>query len=333
MSFWKSDQINPSGLPPYIGTSNEIKVKEYFKLQYKIIKRKLSDSSPPIVGYLLALLILLAFVGLSMFLFHKMAFAPYVYVLISVYFTSKLSEIKRNDFLKICFENKPYRKLRILENLIVALPFVIFLIYKQQFYPIIILVVITVLIALLTFKTTYSITIPTPFYKKPFEFTVGFRTTFFMFFMAYGLAVIAAVVDNFNLGMFSLILIFLTILTYYLKPENEYFVWSYSFTPAKFLVEKIKTAFLFSFYLCSPILILLSIFYFENLGVMLLFTLLGYLYLTTLILAKYSAYPNEMSLPQVIILVFCLVFPPPILIVVIPIFASKSVNKLKEFLK
>jgi len=108
-------------------------MKEYLTLQYKMTKRKLSDGSRPIVGYLLALLILLVFAGFSvLLLYSEMTFAPYIYVLISLFFTSKLSEIKRNDFLKICFASG-YRKIRILENLIIALPFVIFLVCKQQF--------------------------------------------------------------------------------------------------------------------------------------------------------------------------------------------------------
>ena len=296
-------------------------------------KRKLSDGSHPTVGYLLALLILLVFIGLSMLLLYsKITFAPYIYVLVSLFFTSKLSEIKRNDFLKICFENKRYKKVRILENLIAALPFVIFLMYRQQLCLTIILAAITVLMALLSFNLTYNVTIPTPFYKKPFEFTTGFRNTFFMFIIAYGLAIIAVMVGNFNLGIFSFILIFLTILTYYLKPENEYFVWSFSLKPSRFLIEKIRTACLFSFYLCSPALILLGIFYFEHIGILLLCVLFGYLYMITLILAKYSAYPLEMDLMHTIIMTICFVFP-PLLIVVIPFFAGKSINKLNEFLK
>ena len=294
--------------------------------------RKLSDGSRLIIGYFLALLILLVFIGSSIGLFLYTTYAPYIYIFVSLYFTTKLSEIKRNDFLKIHFGNGRYRKVRILENLIVALQFIIFLIYKHCFYTTIFLFVITVLIALLSFKTTYHFTIPTPFYKKPFEFTVGFRNSFFVFFIAYGLAIIAVAVDNFNLGAFALLLIFLPVLGYYLKPENEYFVWSHSLTPAKFLVEKIKIAFVFSSCLCSPVLILLGIFYFENLGVLLLCILLGNLYLITLILAKYSAYPNEIDFAQAIIMAICLIFP-PMLIAIIPFFASQSVNKLKVFLK
>ena len=218
------------------------------------------------------------------------------------------------------------------ENLIVVFPFVGFLIYKQQFYPIFFLIFITVLMAFFNIKTTYQITIPTPFYKKPFEFTVGFRNTFFLLIISYALAIIAVIVDNFNLGTFSLILIFLTIFTYYLKPENEYYVWSYCSTSVKFLLEKIRIAGLFSFYLCSPVLILLSIFYFENTVFTLIFALVGFLYLTALILAKYSAYPKEMDLAQAIIMTVCLTFP-PMLIAVIPFFAVKSINKLNVFLK
>jgi hypothetical protein len=310
----------------------KVLMKEYFKLQFLMTIRKLSDGSRPIVGYLLALLISLVFVGVSFWLFSgKYDNAPYIYVFASLFFVSKLSEIRRNDFLKICFANRQYRKVRMLENLLITLPFVLFLVYKQHFYLTFILVAITVLMALLNFKATYNIIIPTPFYKKPFEFTVGFRNSFFMFFIAYVLAIIAVKVDNFNLGIFALVLIFLTIFGYYLKPENEYFIWVYNCTPTKFLIEKIKTALLFSFCLSLPVLLLLSILYFEHIGVMLIFTFLGFLYLATWILAKYSAYPEEIGIMQGIIFAFGLF--PPMLIVIIPIFANQSINKLKEILK
>ncbi|MCL2074813.1 MAG: hypothetical protein FWH18_12915 [Marinilabiliaceae bacterium] len=305
---------------------------EYFKLQYIMTMRKLSEGSHPIVGYLLALFISFLFVCISMLLLsHKSIYAPYIYATISLLFTLKLSEIRRNDFLKFCFGNKQYRKVRLLENFIVVLPFLIFLVYKNYFYLSIILVVTSSFIALFSFKASYNITIPTPFYKKPFEFTVGFRNTFFMFFIAYGFAIIAVKVDNFNFGVFALGVIILTILGYYLKPENEYFVWSFGCTPIKFLFMKIKTALFFSFCLCLPVISLLSVFYFEHIAVLLACTFLGFLYITTFILAKYSAYPEEIGVLQMVI--FALGFFPPLLIVVIPLFASQSINKLKDLLK
>lgn len=304
---------------------------EYFKLQFNMIKRKLSDGSRPIVGYFLALLFLCLFVAFSIILFKVTEYAPYIYMIVSLYFTMKLSDKRRNDFLKIHFGNS-FRLVRILENIIVTLPFFIFLIYKQQYYPTLLLFIISVLLANLNFNSTYQFTIPTPFYKRPYEFTVGFRNSFFMYFIAYGLSIIAIKVDNFSLGVFALLLIYLSIFTFYLKPENEYYVWSYNQNPSQFLLEKIKTAFIYSMLLCIPILILLGISYFDKIGIILLFTLLGFLYLITVILAKYSAYPDEIDISQAIIVGITFIFP-PMIIIVIPYFTLQSLNSLKSILK
>ena len=303
---------------------------EYFKLQFRMTNRKLTDYGiHPVIGYTLLLIL---FIGFSLYLFYKTQFAPYIYILIALYFVIKLSEFRRNDYLKMCFNNKNYRQLRTCENLMISLPFTIFLIYKAHLLPTIILLVISILLALFNFKNTYNLTIPTPFSKRPFEFTVGFRNTFFLFIISYTLTIIAIAVDNYNLGIFALLLIFLCTLTYYLKPENEYFIWSYNISPSQFLIDKIKTALLFSSCLCLPILCALGIFYFESITILLICMLLGYLYLIAIILAKYAAYPEEMGLIQAILLSICLAFP-PMLIVVIPYFANQSITKLKEFLK
>ena len=303
---------------------------EYLKLQLKMASRKIADFGlHPVMGYMLLLLV---FVVSSLLLFYKTTFAPYVYVIIALFFTTKLSEIRRNEFLKICFNNGSYRQLRIIENLVVITPFVIFLIYKSQIYPTLMLVGMAILLALLNFKTTYHITLPTPFFKKPFEFTVGFRNTFYLLIIAYFLTVMAIISDNFNLGILALILVFLCILTYYMKPENEYYVWSYRLTPSRFLTTKVQTALLYSSFLIAPIIISLSIFYVQFIGILLIFMLLGYLFLIATISAKYAAYPGELDLARAILLGICFAFP-PLLIVIIPFFAHQAVTKLNEILK
>jgi len=311
-------------------------MKAYFELQYKRSKRKIYEISKPFNCYLMAFFAVVVFVGLSIYLFYHIPFAAYFYATVPIFFALKLCDIKRNEFLKNCFGNKQFRKIRAVENLIIAAPFLVFLIFKQQFIPIFFLIIATVLIAFFNFKTTFNFTIPTPFYKKPYEFIIGFRYTFPLIFIVYTLTVIAVTVGNFNLGIISFLLIFIIIFLYYWSPENEYFVWSHSLTPQKFLIEKIKTAYLFSFYLYAPILFLLSFFYFESydvllFGIFLLIIFWGYLYLTTIILAKYSVFPKEIHLMKEIILAICFVFP-PLLILVIPLFAKQSIKKLKGFL-
>ena len=314
---------------------------EYFKLQFKLTERKLNDATG-LNSFLVAIICLILFVGVSIGLFRITGeYASCWYILCSLYFTLPLGEIKRNDFLKSCFSQRDYIIVRLFENLMVSLPFVVFLSFRclssdsinallQSGIAILLLVATSSILSLFNFKFTNSITIPTPFYKKPFEFIIGFRYSFMLYIIPYILTIITIRVDNFNLGAFSLIFVFIVAAHYYLKPENEYFVWTHSFTPAGFFMEKIKTALLHSFYLCLPALVLLSVFYVKYIGIVLLFMLLGYLYMTVIILAKYSAYPNEIKI-EGIILAGCLIIP-PLLLVAIPYFARKSTNRLKRYL-
>ncbi len=304
-------------------------MKEYFVLQYKMTNRRLKAFGlQPVFAYLL---ILASFTGLSIYLFYKTEFAQYLYILISLALTSKLSEIRRNDFLRFCFNDKHYKLIRIIENLISSLPFLIFLIYKQNLIASIILILISLILALSSFKTSLNFTIPTPFFKKPFEFTVGFRNTFFIFPIAYILSLIAIYVDNFNLGIFSLLLVFLVVLGFYTKPENEYFVWSFAMRPKKFILEKVKTALLFTSLLSLPIILALCFFYYINIDALIAVYIIGCVCLITIISAKYAAYPNEMNLPEGIIIVLSFSFP-PLLLLVAPYFYIKATNKLQRYL-
>ena len=304
-------------------------MKEYFILQYRLTNRKLKDSGlHPFVGYTL---IVAVFIGLSFYLFYKTKFAEYILILYSLSITLRLSEIKRNDFLKMCF-GKRIAILRIMENLAISIPFAAFLMLWQCFFSVAILFSINILMALINFRTSFNLTIPTPFYKKPFEFTVGFRNTFYLLAIAYCLSIVAIFVNNFNLGIFSLLLVFFITYYYYLKPENEYYVWIYNLTPMHFLLEKIKTGFIFSSMIGLPIMLLLGLCFADIIFPSLVFFALGLVFLLTVILMKYSAYPDEINIPQVILLALTFVFP-PMLIIIIPTFLNQSIKHLSKFLK
>ena len=93
-----------------------------------------------------------------------------------------------------------------------------------------------------------------------------------------------------------------------------------------------KNAFFFSSLLSLPILVSLCIFYFDLLNWILLAQLLGYVFMATIILAKYSAYPEQMSLSQAIFIALSL-YLPVLLIAVIPIFYNQSVKRLNDYLE
>lgn len=304
-------------------------MKDYFSLQLVMTNRKLKEAGiNPYFGYFL---VLLAFILLSGYIYQITDFAKYLVIFICLALQFKLSDKNRTDFLILAFGNKIKKKIRILENLFVFIPFVFILLYEYNFIEASLLFLLSIILALISFQTNFNFTIPTPFSKRPFEFSVGFRKTFFIFPIAYTLTIIAINVGNVNLGVFSMLLIYLTTLSFYTKPEQEYYVWIHSDTTKSFLKNKVIVAIKFATLLVAPILISLLISYPIEFKTILLFFLIGLLFLLTVIFAKYSVYPREINLPEGIIIIFSIFFP-PILLVVIPFFYIKSINKLKGIL-
>ncbi len=295
-----------------------------------MLNRRFRDNGlEPVVAYTLLTAV---FIVLSVYLFYKTVYAEYLYLFISLSLTGKLSEIRRNEFLKICFKGIELKKIRITENVAMTTPFFVFFLYKHLFISAAILMLLAMLLALASFRTSFTMTIPTLFYKKPFEFTAGFRNTFYIFPAAYILACIAVSIDNLNLGIFSMLLIFSVTLSYYAKPEDEYYVWSFKLLPVRFLLEKIKTALLYSTWLVLPVILILGIAFYHEIGNVLLFALAGYAFLVSVITAKYAAYPGEINIIQGVLIAFSLYFP-PMLAALIPYFFFRSVSRLKTLLK
>ena len=305
-------------------------LQPYFGLQLIMFKRQLIEFGlNPILGFII---ILIAFYGFSIYLFSKIDYANYIYILIALSTIFQYSEIKRNDFLKLIYPKNSYFKIRILENLITVVPFIIFLCYSLEFYSVLLLIVGSILFSFLNTNKKVTSTIPTPFYRKPFEFIVGFRKSLIGFLFAYFLTAMSLIYQNFNLGIFSLVLIFILCFSFYIEPENEFYVWVYKLKVNGFLYDKIKTAILFSTIISLPVTMLLLIFFQTNIKAVFGFQALGYCYLLTVILAKYSAYPKKINLPQGILLALSLAMP-PLLLALVPFFYIQSKNRLKEILE
>ena len=304
-------------------------MQEYLKLQTKMLHRQMNEFGVhPILAYPLGIIL---FVLFSLFLFFKIEFAAYIYPFLAISFMAPLSESNRNDFLKTCFSKKQYREIRWLENSLLALPFIIFLFFKNNYWIAIILLGLSLLFASINLSRKSISVIPTPFGKQPFEFLVGFRLSFIFIGFAYFLTFMSIYVGNFNLGVFGLLITMLVSSSFYTKPEIPYFVWIFSSSPKTFLFQKIKIALWHATILTLPILIIMSIFFIENIYLLLVFQLFGYLFLVTILLGKYSVFPKDMNLPEAVIIAMCAVFP-PLLIFPIMYFYQKSKSRLQEYL-
>lgn len=305
-------------------------MKEYFALQFTMTNRRFRDAGVvPIFAYFI---LTIGFYILSNFLFKTTEFAVYLYPFLYINLIGRLSETQRCEFLTICFGDNQFKKIRIAENLFFTIPFVSFLLYKQLIIPILFILLVSLILALLNFRTKFHYTIYSPFSKRPFEFTTGFRNTFPLFIVAYLLVIVAASVSNLNLGIFSLMIVFGSSFSFYLSTENEYFVWSYNLNPRKFLINKIKTALLYSSALTIPIVVLLSFYFQQSIGLLFTFLLIGWGWVICTIVIKYSSYPNEINIPNGLLLALCLTLP-PMLVILTPILFYKAEKRLENILK
>lgn len=301
----------------------------YFSLQIRILNRKFSAFGiTPLLGYLLS-----AFMGIlgSSYLFQQTEYAPIIFVILALGLISQLSERQRNEFLRRLFPVFQYRIIRLQENFIVAFPFSLFLGFQAYWLYAGGLLIMAGLLALISIPANARWVVPTPFFRHPFEFIVGFRSAYLFYFLAYFLSYQAIQVDNFNLGIFALLLTFLLSMTFYFSPESPYFVWIYTQSPHEFLWRKVLAAVHNSTWLSLPCGVLLGFTFPENLAIIGGVQLLGYLLLMTIIFAKYAAFPAEMNLPQAFILALGL-WLPPMLLVIIPYFYRQALQRLQPLL-
>ena len=295
-----------------------------------MFNRHLNDFGvPPLFAYPILLTL---FVLSSNFIFYTLEdYAAYGYLLLFISVLIKLSEKKRNDFLKLNFTKKLYNKLRIIENLVISIPFVLYFIYQSEYIFLVYVFISILILSKLITKISSSVVIPTPFGKKPFEFPLGFRNSFYMFPILYWLTYKSIEVGNFNLGIFSLLLLFVTLTTYYSKMENEFYVWSFQYSAEEFLFKKIKIGVLYASILSIPISIFLAFFFSHYILIIVVFNLLCFLYYIQAIIAKYCDFPKKMNLPSSMIFVASLALPPFVLFT-FGYFYKKSIQKLKSIL-
>lgn len=272
------------------------------------------------------------FVGISALLFMKSEYASLIYVPMGLAAIGNLSALRRSEFLMLCFGDQNFRKIRLAENFLAAIPFIAVLCFNQSYAEAGVMVVISGCMALWQFRSTMSFTIPTPFGKNPFEFVVGIRNTWYLIPGCYLLSGVALYSENFNVGMGSVLLLFAIQLSYYTKPENEFYVWFFQASPRKFLLGKIKTAILHSGLLVLPAA-LITCYAFPNYIHFIVLTFpLGWSFLTFMIVSKYVTFPDELNITQGIMLVICVWFP-PLLLVLIPYLFRKAEDRLSYLLK
>jgi len=294
-----------------------------------MLNRQFSDFGiHPLLGYLL---IAAGFTVLSLLVFARLQYAPYAYTAMSMALLLPLQQGPRNQFLQSCFGKPSYQRLRITENLILSLPFAIFLIGKGFYWHGIVLLAICSLMSLFRFGFARTWVLPTPFYKQPFESITGFRRNLWLLLACYAVVGISAWVGNANLGLVSIMGLFITCMLFYQYNEPIYYAWIFTLSPAQFLWYKTKIALLHTTLICLPAAILLGLAFAGSWPLLAGIFVLGLLYVVTVQTAKYAVFPNSMNLPQVILLILGMTVP-PLLLALLPHFYIQSQKRLQAVL-
>ncbi len=301
-------------------------MKYYFQLQLLRLHRLLKESGfHPTIAYILFTVF---FVVISHLTINSIEKGHWIYILLTIYLFSKL---QNPTLASLIFSRNDLRKMRICEAVIFSVPFSIMLLANHFFLEVIILFLSISASSLFRLSTKFSFTIPTPFYRRPFEFIIGFRKTWPLLLVTLGLCSIALTVKNYNLTIFSIVIAYLNFSAFYSKSEHELFVWVYSINPQQFLLEKVKTAFLFSIISTIPMILATYVVFPENWMATTLLLLLGSVLPILGILNKYSYFPSHGELINSILIGFSLLFP-PFLLFMVPYLINKATNNLRHYL-
>lgn len=303
----------------------------YFTLQWKRFNRFLIEFGiAPVIGYLL---IFVLFILMSAYIFYKAgSYAEWVYLIAAILVIEGFgAQQSRYALLKSIFEQSTFFKVRLIENAFLAIPFALFLLYKKAYFFAILIVTIGVLLAFIPLYKIYRFRILTPFKKQPFEFTAGYRKTILYFPMILFVLVKSIQVGNGNLALFTLGFLFFISLSYYITAEPHYFAWIHDKSPRAFLQYKIGFGIRNVTVLIVPVIMLLLFFFPETWRAIIVIVVLGYAFIIQMILAKYSAFPSSINLPQIILFSLSIWFP-PMLLIVIPIFYKRAISKLNPIL-
>lgn len=303
-------------------------VKYYFKLQLTLLSRKLEAFG--LAPYLGFIAIPVVFTAISFLFFLRIPFFEYVYPALCIIALLSLKEKNKDRFLQFNCSKTDFRLIRFIEHLLVAGPFILFMLYKQYFLLAGILLVVSGILSFLKLSLMQA-HIPTPFSKTPFEFPVGFRRSILLYAGVYFVLLMALRVDNFNLGLFTLGCIYIICLGNYYLMEPAYYVSIFNDSPQSFLLRKLKTGLIYSTLSALPIICILIIVYTHHYLPVFAVILLGTMLMCITIITKYSSFPDSMSVGDAILLGISIICP-PLLLYTLPKLYKKSIDHLSPLL-
>jgi hypothetical protein len=302
---------------------------EFTGIQWRRLQRYLrSLGLHPAVG--LCILILL-FGLLSWRLMVAYSWGPYVYLLLMLYLGQMMGRpIRRHAIRQWCGPGC-YWRIRLWEQLLLSLPFVLVLLIFKDWWLGLLAVVLSLFSLWAPSFSTGRFSLPLPFGKKPFEYTTGLRKHFWLLLVVLFFVVMGFVVANPGLSVFGFTILMVLPMGWMGQVEPVTYLWQHSQPPSAFLWQKWLTGLEHLCYLGLPLALFLGVVLpGMSLAIAVVFVV-GVGAQTAVLLAKYASYPRDIDFVHAILVATGIVFL-PVLVVILPFLGRKAIANLKQYL-
>ncbi len=296
------------------------------KLEWKRLNRRLKDW-----GLAKELIILTLFIALILLtILAKKSFI--LFSILSYLLIQSAMGVKENQFYKSILQEKNYLFFKRCKMVLYALPFLGILMYYGQWLHV--LGVLTLVTLIPERLNTFSITngsIPSPFPTFSYKHNISFRKYFFLQLALLFLIIPAYKYHNFRLALFSVISIQIVIQLGAFLIEPRTYIQIHSRNSNQFLWQQVKNLWIHFIRWPGPIIALLLLLFPHEWIWFVVVIILVMLHGTYWIFLMYSKWPKEIQIPDVLLILISIWFP-PLLILMMPFAFKKASENLKTVL-
>lgn len=311
-------------------------VSYYISLRLKQFARFFSfNGIHPFIGMIILFLL---FTIVSVAIFQKLPYAVWVYLVLALFSLLELQPPMMNAMLRHQVRPGTFFKAKLLENILIVIPFVVFLGCKMQWGAAALLLLIVVPYSYYSFSLPKAKlrALPSPFPAHAFEYHNMFRMVMPVYVIYLLLLVVGVISGNFYVMLVPFFLLLFVMQMAYGLPEDVSYIWLYRCTAARFLQKKLLVLLLS--YSCTflPFLLTALIFYTSSFGIAVLCFITGLIALTGALFIKYQFYPSVLvtQITQLIFFGFAVsaIASPPVFIIIL-LFIAFSYARAKRNLK
>lgn len=268
-------------------------VANYIQLRLKQFVRFYSfNGMHPLLGIPLTALV---HVVLSALLYDKAPYADWIYAAVAMGTVTELQNDKTNNVLRQMLTKQLFFKVKLLENVMILLPFIIIMAYYQSWLPLlsVLLLIIPYSYSSKKLPKPQIRSLATPYKGYAYEGNFAFRAMFVAYIIYVGLLVVGSLVQNPYVLFIPFFILLYCLQAAYGELESPIYIWTYRMSAGKFLRQKLYTLLRNYIITFLPFLLLGVVIYNEEWQMFLFSFCIGLLSIIGSLFIKYHFYPSR----------------------------------------